>query len=614
MEHLPQGVADEEGCFVYQVCNGPIAVRSKLNVGDEDRTEEAIYDEEMVSIDLVRPSRIKESKNGPFLRLSDCSGWLFEKKKGDVMMRNIPVTVGLWTFIVDNAPAGIGLRRHPIDRSDMCVDDVTYKPMQKIHCDRKVQNPSTGIHFYRVQGTEGWVFDRRPSDEEEGGYEHVLLDENMIERGLFVYECICDPIGIRKTPEAADDNTTDLIVKKGQLICANLIRKSPSDHGDGPFLRLEDGSGWLFVNKGNIQLMKRVPVARGIFQLRARHDIALRRQPIDSQSVREPRVFLNGEIIRCTHMAQASSGVNFCRVEGDDGWVFDEREDYSMLQLLSEQRTIENGSAFAMNEGDTSWSPDFVRGIATAVEGVSEISFNERSRVISFGTTESVNVRINVYYTTRTIGTALSHPSQGATQLFRRNCTTEELVKILENPRAHTGKGYKRRRNNPSSLIDTPHGRGLLVDQESELRNELIELDEEMNSILLKRKRILERIRDTDLERAQESIAFQWKIDERASEYDERKRVIQERILARQRDIQAARELEESRARAAREAEQRRAQELRNRTCSVCSRVFQNWHAKQQHYDAVHVFRCNVCYKEFNNMHSLNQHRDALYH
>jgi len=32
-----------------------------------------------------------------------------------------------------------------------------------LDCDQKVQHPSTSINFYRVQGAEGWIFDRRLS-------------------------------------------------------------------------------------------------------------------------------------------------------------------------------------------------------------------------------------------------------------------------------------------------------------------------------------------------------------------------------------------------------------------------------------------------------------------
>lgn len=56
-------------------------------------------------------------------------------------------------------------------------------------------------------------------------------------------------------------------------------------------------------------------------------------------------------------------------------------------------------------------------------------------------------VRINVWYTTMTVGTCLTHPIQGKTQLFRRRVSRELLEKILKNPRIHTRKGYQKKRN-----------------------------------------------------------------------------------------------------------------------------------------------------------------------
>ena len=47
MQHLPQGVKDIEGCFVYQYIGGdknvPIAVRSTLGVGTPSQTEQVIH-------------------------------------------------------------------------------------------------------------------------------------------------------------------------------------------------------------------------------------------------------------------------------------------------------------------------------------------------------------------------------------------------------------------------------------------------------------------------------------------------------------------------------------------------------------------------------------------
>ncbi len=44
-----------------------------------------------------------------------------------------------------------------------------------------------------------------------------------------------------------------------------------------------------------------------------------------------------------------------------------------------------------------------------------------------------------------TVGTALNHPKQGKTQLFRRRQSVRQLLKVFENPRFHTGKGYYRK-------------------------------------------------------------------------------------------------------------------------------------------------------------------------
>jgi len=86
---------------------------------------------------------------------------------------------------------------------------------------------------------------------------------------------------------------------------------------------------------------------------------------------------------------------------------------------------------------------DEVRAIAEQYS-YTEIDWNRTSRVISF---RKESVRINVYYTTRTVGTCLNHPARGKTQLFRREVPMDQLEQIFENPRSHTGKGYYYRQN-----------------------------------------------------------------------------------------------------------------------------------------------------------------------
>ena len=90
---------------------------------------------------------------------------------------------------------------------------------------------------------------------------------------------------------------------------------------------------------------------------------------------------------------------------------------------------------------------DSVRRSA-ARAGWSEIYFNATSKVVSFKK-DSYSARINVYYSTGTVGTCIDHPRQGKTQLFRRNVDLVMLNTIFDDPRVHTDRGYQRNRNNP---------------------------------------------------------------------------------------------------------------------------------------------------------------------
>jgi hypothetical protein len=55
--------------------------------------------------------------------------------------------------------------------------------------------------------------------------------------------------------------------------------------------------------------------------------------------------------------------------------------------------------------------------------------------------------RINIWKNDRndylTVGTYINHPKLGRNQLFRKYCTPQEVESIFQNPRIHTGKGYR---------------------------------------------------------------------------------------------------------------------------------------------------------------------------
>jgi len=566
---------DEEGCFVYRMLKS-VAVRSALNVGDECKTKLSFNCGDLVSVNLIRQSRVTGSNNGPFLRLSDCSGWLFERKYGEKMMERLTVTEGLWAMYADNKNTGTALRRHPFDNSPKMEPSTAYLPMQKIYCDRRVVHPNSGVVSYRVQGTGGWVFDKRISANKES---FMLLPEKSVKKGLFIYE-VLSALAIRSRPSTSDGAKTSVIVNENELISCNAIRESPYNSGNGPFVRLTDGSGWLFKHKENCSdvFLKQVSIEEGSWMFKVLNSpsgIALRRQPIDNK-MHYDKTFKPEEIVTCDKKVKASTGVNFYRVKGTDGWVFDKRGDSPMLQLVQHKRNPDISSS--------SWDVNYIRGIAAA-SSLKEVMFNPESRVISFKGEES-EARINIYYTTRTVGTAMDHPSRGKTQLFRRNCSDEELVAIMKDPRTHTGRGYyTKNRYIGESIEHTKFGPALFIEGEEELRNGVLQVDEQILQ--------LQRRRST----MQNSLKL----------YDNKRMKVEEEVESKR----LQRKKEELAREQAREEKRRIREDL---TCSVCGRVFQNRHARNQHYNDVHVIRCHVCYREFNSEHSLYQHCDAVGH
>ena len=92
-------IKTKEGTFLYKALTA-IGVHSNSTTDDSHQTELSVHEGNLVSIDYVQ-----ELDNGQeFLRLSDGSRWLFNKKQesGEVFMERVPVESGFRTFYVDN--------------------------------------------------------------------------------------------------------------------------------------------------------------------------------------------------------------------------------------------------------------------------------------------------------------------------------------------------------------------------------------------------------------------------------------------------------------------------------------------------------------------------------
>ena len=541
---------DEAGCFVYEVTTrSRIFVRSSPSVEDNfNLVQNRYFDpEELVSVDLIRHAREdytadgngnangnahninnygsnNNNNNGPFLRLSDGSGWILAKQeqggrgqgRQEEFVRRIPIEDAsdrpdkLWTFYADNIPYGIELRRHPVEElrnpedtnrfSPACgAGGITYLPMQKIVCDRKLCHGNT--RFFRVQGTCGWVFDKRNgqrnnnNNNEDDHYREMIVESNLVETGLFAFRMTStNGMAIRKSCHVGDGtNATKATIKQGEIIVADVIRHSPLDNGNGPFLRLTDGSGWLFQHKlGGSPLLEEIPITNGTFRLKIQtpNGIKPRGQPIDSyyynDHTRVP-VLKQGETILCDQKLSSPSGISFYRKKGTDSWIFDkhtsgdvsseviaeivsEPESPSSCSLLGKTARNSNDDAnfaAASNGLKHPWSPHFIRGNANAIYGLEEIDFDPRRKVISYKSARDDAI-INVHFDNRMIGTVMGSNSnsnsnsnrttQGRVQRFHRNCNDAELQAIFQDPRTYQRGGpqsIKRARLMPSPIATT---------------------------------------------------------------------------------------------------------------------------------------------------------------
>jgi hypothetical protein len=240
----------------------------------------------------------------------------------------------------------------------------------------------------------------------------------------------------------------------------------------GPLLRLANGHGWLFEKKHGDKMMERVPVEQGLWAYRVNNQdpenggvgLALRAHPTTSSDM-----VLEGDIL-CPHgyvvWADAkvvSGGTTYVCIQGTTGWLFTRREGKDTLLPVANSANATAIVAAAPTtpprEAERSLTANALRAVASR-RGLQEVQYNEVSRVIAF-TKEDGNggtARVNVYYTTGTVGTTLNHPRQGKTQMFRPNCGLRDIEEIMTNPRVHTGKGYKRCQDIAGLLDDARRG------------------------------------------------------------------------------------------------------------------------------------------------------------
>jgi hypothetical protein len=508
---------------------------------------------------------------------------LADSNNNDVYLRQLVVDLGLYCFYVDRDT--LAARHHPMDESSdllaseysggkkLCIELVR---MQKVYCDAMVRHPVTGVRFYRLQTsgnaspTRPWICDRvvtnaichgvnsstvkvvknktKTTSGGKGIQEHVtggegksedrmvLLSDHLVQEGLFAYRAV-HGVATRSWPTCTDDSArTSRKVDAGEIVVADLIRDDSANANSttgsreygGPFVRLTDGSGWLFVYMNPTPVLEQIPVETGktwmVAVLNDPVGLKLRQQPVDSQEKVYETKYGFGTVLECDAriVSPDHSGVSFYRVRGTNGWLFDERNGIPMLNLLSEKQDMKCSTN---TEKDYAWTPDFVRGVASTVRGLQEMAFDSDLNVLMYDTTRGTSVK--VFCTSRTIGVIMPHSSKGTVTIFEHKCTACYLRSVLEKDPEYplelnkaivgvnvTGlcgeenEAEEKKDDGALTQSKASAGSGNTLDastREWTLRKELLTLDMEIESLQARRQDLVAIVKNYDQERAEES-------------------------------------------------------------------------------------------------------------
>lgn len=536
----------------------------------------------------------------------------------------------LWQFYIDSIPNGQLLIRHPVDRNELMIGPKAYyPPMRKIFCDRRVISSMTGQHFYRVQGTKGWIVDRGLSSSARripsGKAISMLLPESHVRTGVFAFRCR-RRIAVRM--QAADEFAVPTLIEKGHIVVADFVREplhyssrgsnssssssSVNDedfdkensmdrsdgsnitvHGDHPHLRLVDGSGWLFKSKSGRQFLEEVPVELGSWKLQcvSRTPVGLRRQPIDRNDMSYPcNMVKYKNTVNCdARIEDTESGRTYYRVKETNGFIFDLSQNGEAIFRVLED-SAGGDAAVARNRSGSSqskWTPDFVRGIASLVDGVMEIEHDGMAKMLSFSSPESHESKVNVYYGTKIVGTAsLNDASLGNTQFFRRDCTPSDVADILKARLV----AKKEKETPPVMTIFAPTydmKAGLWgAEEEQILRQELIDCYADSEILKQKQLALLRMLKSCD-----------------------DKRSLSERRLL---EIKAKRK-EEERRKGDAGPPKTIEQKPRKCLCEDCGLAFMDVREKQSHWLTAHGHKCEDCGVFFASVQEMAAHQSKVH-
>ncbi|GKY97338.1 hypothetical protein MPSEU_000692200 [Mayamaea pseudoterrestris] len=445
-------------------------------------------------------------KTGPYLKLADGSGYIFENKAvgaGTLLQticEQLPVTrLPVASSICYVHPSlTVELRTHPNVSSAMLR---TLDPLQKVICEIKLKHKDTDWYHVRLSdGTQGWVTRQALSDTnadesyDNGMSTHEQLDdessptrqhdrlnleheplipESCIQFGLFAYVAL-QPIAIRASPTVSNASRTGVIVETNDVTLATVVvREKRSDEYEaytdnaptnGPFLYLPR-LGWVFEYKAGRPIMQKLGVAQGAWTLNVQSQgvypclgpvlcASRSNQNIQRYFLRdkndanndEPTLYAAGTELS-SDVCVASNGATYYRVtDRPHHWICQANEQDGQLEVVRtchandtgvERKisvSVQKSSERDLNERSTSsestqhdgWTEDFVRGVASLMEGLTTKLAPEPGKLVYMKNKVTIQIECRARFVTVR---ANEHSSTNYPE-----CTSKQLSIILSDP------------------------------------------------------------------------------------------------------------------------------------------------------------------------------------
>lgn len=396
------------------------------------------------------------------------------------------------------------------------------------------------FHAAATFSSQGWVFERARAhmrmSESCISIRRWLIDDNLVKLNLYaIYQALTDDLFIQAHTDVTynSQRVDALRIKKGDMVVVKAIRHSPEfkKDGNGPFLYLADGSGWLYENRNHHQVMKAVPLAKGCWECIVQNNnlgcVCTSRHPMVAQEgfFTDKVAFSGDSVIQCDRkVTNVDNGISFYRVVGSDGWIPDKIGARITLDVLSYSPSVVTEDFQNKATSANGWTADFVRGILATEPSYREENYEENSCVMTFVHIGEKTVRLNIFLKTQTVGyvpcpSTSDSMKASKIQKCKRNCSAKDLLEIIQKHgieddylgNEEINHGEEKKEIDDIDLVATNlyDDKNFREDRckrekEEELRQQLLVCDNEINIMTTYRRHLLRQVTFHDELRAVE--------------------------------------------------------------------------------------------------------------